>query len=57
MLVERREECIATLDRDRMAVEVIFQRRDEMGDWLYWFSIRGESGPDGCALSEGVTVL
>ena len=46
MLNERHEECITTLDRDRMAVEVIFRRRDDDSEWLYWFSLQGDSAPE-----------
>jgi hypothetical protein len=35
MLDDRVEECVATLDRERMAVEI---------DYLYWVAIRGEGG-------------
>jgi hypothetical protein len=32
------------LDRERMAVELIFRDRDEQGEWLYVVSIQGEGG-------------
>ncbi len=44
MLNDREDECVATLDRERMAVEAVFRLRDEQGDWLYWFSLRGDEG-------------
>jgi hypothetical protein len=44
MLNDRLDECVATLDRERMAVEVIFRDRDEQGEWLYVVSIQGEGG-------------
>ncbi len=44
MLNDRREECRATLDPERMAVEAIFRLTDEHGEWLYWFELRGEGG-------------
>jgi hypothetical protein len=44
MLNERLDECVATLDRERMAVELIFRDRDELGEWLYVVSIQGEGG-------------
>lgn len=46
MLNDREDECVATLDRERMAVEAVFRLRDEHGDWLYWFCVRGESGEE-----------
>jgi hypothetical protein len=44
MLNDRADECVATLDAERMAVEAIFRLRDEHGEWLYWLEIRGEEG-------------
>lgn len=45
MLRERHDECVATLDRERMAVEVIFRSRDDDGtDYLWWFTLRGSDG-------------
>jgi hypothetical protein len=44
MLNDRVDECVATLERERMAVEVIFRDRDEQGEWLYVVSIQGEGG-------------
>jgi hypothetical protein len=44
MLNDRLDECVATLDRERMAVELIFRDRDEQGEWLYVMSIQGEGG-------------
>lgn len=44
MLNDRADECRATLDQERMAVEVIFRLRDERGDWLYWLELAGEEG-------------
>jgi hypothetical protein len=41
MLNDRADECIATLDPERMAVEAIFRLRDDQGEWLYWFEMRG----------------
>ncbi len=46
MLNDREAECVATLDRERMAVEAVFRLRDDEGEWLYWFCIRGESGEE-----------
>jgi len=44
MLNNRSVECVATLDRERMALEVVFRRENEDGEWLYWVSIYGEGG-------------
>jgi hypothetical protein len=44
MLNDRADECVATLDGERMAVEAIFRIRDDAGDWLYWFELHGEGG-------------
>ncbi|MFL6239753.1 MAG: DUF6176 family protein [Actinomycetes bacterium] len=44
MLNDRVDECIATLDAERMAVEAIFRIRDDDGDWLYWLEISGFEG-------------
>ena len=35
----RREECLATLSRDGLAIEVIFGTREQDADVLYWFEI------------------
>jgi hypothetical protein len=44
MLDDRLDECVATLDRERMAVEIVFRLREDGGDHLYWVSIRGAGG-------------
>ena len=44
MLDERVDECVATLDRERMAVEIVFRLREGDQDHLYWVAIRGEDG-------------
>jgi hypothetical protein len=44
MLDGRVEECVATLDRERMAVEVVFRLREDGEDHLFWMTIRGEGG-------------
>jgi hypothetical protein len=46
MLDERAEECVATLDRERMAVEIVFRLQEGGDDFLYWVTIRGEGGAD-----------
>ncbi len=43
-LRDRREECVATLARDGMAIEVIFRAREGDDDVLYWFEIGSRSG-------------
>ena len=45
MLQERHAECVATLDRERMAVEVVFRTREPDGtDHLWWFALQGLAG-------------
>lgn len=44
MLHDRIDECVASLDRERMALEIVFRRTDADGEWLYWVTIRGEAG-------------
>ena len=45
MLQERHAECVASLDRERMAVEVVFRTREADGsDFLWWFSLKGDGG-------------
>jgi hypothetical protein len=44
MLDDRVEECVATLDRERMAVEIVFRLQEDGQDFLYWVTIRGEGG-------------
>ena len=44
MLDDRVEECVATLDRERMAVEIVFRQHEGDQDYLYWVTIRGEGG-------------
>ena len=42
MLDDRHEECVATLDRERMAVEMVFRLREDGEDYLYWVAVRGD---------------
>jgi hypothetical protein len=42
MLEDRADECVATLDAERMALEIIFRLRDSGKDHLFWVSIHGE---------------
>ncbi len=44
MLNDRAEECGATLDPERMAVEATFRLQDEHSEWLYWFVLAGQHG-------------
>ncbi len=46
MLNDRLAECVATLDRERMALEIIFRLKEDGDDYLYWVSVHG---PDGVA--------
>jgi hypothetical protein len=46
MLDDRVDECVATLDRERMAVENVFRLREDGQDFLYWLAIRGEGGAE-----------
>src|SRR5712691_6486726 len=38
------DECVATLEREKMYVEVVFRERYKNEDFLYWFTIQHESG-------------
>jgi hypothetical protein len=44
MLNDRVDECVATLDRERMAVEIVFRLREDGEDYLYWVAIKGAAG-------------
>ena len=44
MLNDRLDECVATLDRERMAVEIVFRLREGGTDHLYWVAIKGAGG-------------
>lgn len=44
ILNDRADECRATLDPERVAVEAIFRLRDEHGEWLYWFELADDEG-------------
>ena len=44
VLNSRVDECVATLEREKMFVEVVFRERYKNEDYLYWFSIQHESG-------------
>ncbi|MEP7020477.1 MAG: DUF6176 family protein [Pseudonocardiales bacterium] len=44
MLDDRVDECVATLDRERMAIEIVFRLREGEDDYLYWVTVRGAGG-------------
>ncbi len=44
MLNDRLAECVATLDRERMAIEIVFRLREGDDDYLFWMSVRGADG-------------
>ena len=44
MLDDRLDECVATLDRERMAIEIVFRLKEDGADYLYWVSVQGADG-------------
>jgi len=44
MLNDRVDECVATLDRERMSLEIAFRLEEDGVDYLYWVSIYGAGG-------------
>lgn len=44
MLDDRVDECVASLDRERMAIEIVFRLKEEGADYLYWVSVHGAEG-------------
>ena len=46
MLNERHAECIQTLEREQMKLEVIFRELIDGEEYLTWFSVQDESGKD-----------
>jgi uncharacterized protein DUF6176 len=44
MLNDRNDECVATLDRERMAIEIVFRLKEDGADYLFWVSVHGEHG-------------
>lgn len=44
MLNDRLEECVATLERERMAIEIVFRMSEDGREYLYWLSVKGEGG-------------
>jgi hypothetical protein len=53
MLNDRIDECVATLDRERMAIEIVFRLREGEDDYLYWVQVRGK---DGAGLDESLPI-
>lgn len=47
MLNERLDECVGTLDRERMAVEIIFRLGEGEDDFLFWVTVKGVGGMSG----------
>lgn len=41
MLNDRLDEAVATLDRERMGIEIVFRQRDGDDEYLYWIIVRG----------------
>jgi len=44
ILNERVDECVATLDRERMAIEIIFRLKENGEDYLFWIEVLGADG-------------
>ena len=44
MLNDRAGECVATLDRERMAIEIIFRLKENGEDYLFWVEVYGAEG-------------
>jgi hypothetical protein len=44
MLNDRLDEAVATLDRERMAIEIVFRLKTGDEEYLYWVSVRGAHG-------------
>ncbi len=41
MLNDRLDECVATLDRERMAIEIVFRLKENGEEYLFWVSVYG----------------
>lgn len=52
MLNDREDECVATLDRERMALEIVFRFPGD--DNLYWVSVHGQGGEGELDLSRAI---
>jgi hypothetical protein len=46
MLNDRLDECVATLDAERMAIEIVFRLREGEDEYLYWVSVHGADGAE-----------
>ncbi len=44
MLNDLSSEAVQTLERERMAIELVFRERDDDGDWIVWVLIQGDGG-------------
>jgi Family of unknown function (DUF6176) len=44
MLNDRLDECVASLDGERMAIEIAFRLRENGEDYLFWVSVHGAGG-------------
>jgi hypothetical protein len=44
MLNDRQDECVATLDRERMAIEIVFRLAEGDEQYLFWVTVKGTSG-------------
>jgi hypothetical protein len=44
MLNDRVDECVATLDGERMAIEIVFRLKENGEDYLFWLHVRGAGG-------------
>lgn len=44
MLNDRQDECVSTLDRERIAVEMAFRLNEDGQEYIYWVSIYGKDG-------------
>jgi len=45
MLSDRLDECVATLDRERMAIEIVFRLRENGEDYLFWSASTEPTAP------------
>jgi hypothetical protein len=44
MLNDRADECVATLDRERVAIEIVFRLSEGGTDYVYWLTVAGQDG-------------
>jgi Family of unknown function (DUF6176) len=44
ILNDRLDERVASLDRERMAIEIVFRLRENGEDYLFWVSVHGAGG-------------